>query len=54
MTGGMARDTPILVGVNGLNRPAFEAFACDLAKPLPADPAAIVAWVKSCLQAVAA
>ncbi len=38
------RGLPVLVGVNGLNLPAFEAFAGGLARALPADPDAIFAW----------
>lgn len=40
----VGRGLPVLVGVNGLNLPAFLAFAEGLAEPLPADPAAIAAW----------
>lgn len=35
---------PVLVGVNGLNRDAFLAFAEDMAVALPADPQAIADW----------
>ena len=38
------RGLPVLLGVNGLNLPAFEEFAGGMAQPLPADPAAIAAW----------
>lgn len=41
----VGRGLPVLVGVNGLNLPAFLEFAAGLAEPLPADPAAIAAWV---------
>lgn len=39
-----SRGLPLLVGVNGLNLPAFLDFADGLAQPLPADPAAIADW----------
>lgn len=35
---------PVLVGVNGLNLPAFLGFADGMAEPLPADPETIAAW----------
>ncbi|MBW7057610.1 DUF2478 domain-containing protein [Paracoccus bogoriensis] len=38
------RGLPVLVGVNGLNLPAFLAFAEGAAQALPADPAAVAAW----------
>lgn len=41
----VARDIPVLVGLNALNRPAFECFAEGLAIRLPSDPAALMAWV---------
>lgn len=44
----MGRGLPVLVGVNGLNLPHFEAFAEGLARPLPADTAVVVEW---CLRA---
>ena len=39
---------PVLVGVNALNLPAFDAFVEGLAEALPAEPRAVVAW---CLNA---
>lgn len=42
----VATDVPVLVGLNALNRPAFEAFAEGLAIQLPSDPAVLMAWVK--------
>lgn len=39
---------PVLVGVNGLNLPVFEAFADGLAQALPYDVAQVAQW---CLQA---
>jgi hypothetical protein len=41
----IAMDIPVLVGLNGLNRPAFETFADGMAIQLPAKPAALMAWV---------
>lgn len=35
---------PVLLGVNGLNRSAFEEFASGLATPLPADEAMVLDW----------
>ena len=40
----MARDVPVLVGLNGLNRAAFEDFAAGLATHLPPEPAALARW----------
>jgi hypothetical protein len=40
----VGRGLPVLVGVNGLNLPAFLDFAAGLAEALPADPAAIADW----------
>ncbi len=42
----LALDIPVLVGLNAINRPAFENFAEGLAIPLPPDPAALMAWVE--------
>lgn len=42
----VATDVPVLVGLNALNRLAFEAFAEGLAIQLPSDPAVLMAWVK--------
>jgi nucleoside-triphosphatase THEP1 len=42
----VAMDIPVLVGLNALNRPAFESFADGLAIQLPPDPAALMAWVE--------
>ena len=42
----VAMEIPVLVGLNALNRPAFESFAEGLAVQLPSDPAALMAWVK--------
>lgn len=40
----LARGVPVLLGVNALNRAAFDSFAEGLAEPLEATPEAIVAW----------
>lgn len=42
----VAMDVPVIVGLNALNQPAFEAFAEGLAIPLPPEPAALMAWVE--------
>ncbi|WP_425101392.1 DUF2478 domain-containing protein [Tropicibacter sp. S64] len=42
----VAMDIPVLVGLNTLNRTAFENFAEGLALQLPSDPAALMAWVE--------
>ena len=41
----VAMDIPVLVGLNALNRPAFETFAEGLAIQLPPEPEALMAWV---------
>jgi hypothetical protein len=41
----MAMNLPVLVGLNALNRDAFESFAEGLAVQLPPEPAALMAWV---------
>jgi len=41
----VAMDLPALVGLNALNRPAFETFAEGMAIELPPEPAALMAWV---------
>jgi len=51
----LERGLPVLVGVNRLNLPAFEAFAGGLAEGLPADPALIASWAQArVLEAAAA
>lgn len=42
----VAMDIPVLVGLNALNRPAFESFAEGLAIQLPSDSAALMSWVE--------
>lgn len=41
----VAMEIPVLVGLNALNRPAFENFAERLAIQLQPEPAALMAWV---------
>ncbi|MDP2120645.1 MAG: DUF2478 domain-containing protein [Hoeflea sp.] len=40
----LARDIPVLLGVNALNQAGFEAFAGDYAEELAADSAGLAAW----------
>lgn len=40
----LAMDLPVLVGLNALNRQAFEGFAGGLAIEVPPDPKALMAW----------
>lgn len=42
----MLKGIPVLVGTNGLNKDAFLEFCDGLAEPLPADPAALLAWAR--------
>lgn len=41
----MEADIPVLVGVNDLNRSAFDAFAADFAQELPDEAAALLTWL---------
>jgi hypothetical protein len=50
----MARDLPVLVGVNPLNQGAFHAFAGGLAQDLDPMPEAIATWATVLLRARAA
>lgn len=43
----VAMDVPVLVGLNTLNRTAFETFAEGMAAPLPPETASLTAWVDS-------
>ena len=45
---------PVLVGVNGLNLPAFLDFAGGLATELPADPVRLAAWLAEAIAAAPA
>lgn len=40
----LARDIPVLLGVNGFNQVAFEAFSGDYAEEIAADSAGLDAW----------
>ncbi|WP_371054619.1 DUF2478 domain-containing protein [Rhodosalinus sp. K401] len=42
----IALDVPVLVGLNGLNREAFEAFAGGLATHLPPESDALARWAE--------
>lgn len=50
----LQRGIPVLVGVNDLNRPAFEVFAEGLAAELPDQSSAIQTWFLQVLRKVAA
>lgn len=39
-------EVPVLVGINGLNKTAFEAFADGFAVALPPEPVALASWVQ--------
>lgn len=43
----IAMEVPVLVGLNALNRRAFDIFAEGMAIELPPEPAALRAWVES-------
>lgn len=43
----VAMDIPVLVGLNALNRPAFESFAEGLAIELSPDPKVVMTWVNT-------
>ncbi|MCP3056296.1 DUF2478 domain-containing protein [Aurantimonas marianensis] len=43
----LAAGVPVLIGINGLNRAAFETFTDGMAEGLPADPSALLAWVRA-------
>ncbi len=45
----LEQDIPVLVGVNKLNRAAFDAFCGDAAEELAADPAVLSAWIDAAL-----
>lgn len=42
----LAQDIPVLVGLNGLNKSAFESFAGDLAVQVPSERQALTEWVE--------
>ncbi|WP_206456027.1 DUF2478 domain-containing protein [Aurantimonas marina] len=43
----VAAGIPVLTGINGLNRPALEAFTDGMAEVLPTDLSVLLAWVRS-------
>ncbi|WP_028714709.1 DUF2478 domain-containing protein [Paracoccus sp. J55] len=43
----LSRGIPVLAGVNGLNLPAFRAYADGLATQLPADEAMVLDWCRA-------
>lgn len=45
----LERDIPVIVGLNALNEPAFNAFAEGFARRLPADLEALKSWAQSAL-----
>lgn len=45
----LEKGIPVLVGLNSLNKPAFEEFAGGIAVELPPDRSALAAWVMSAL-----
>lgn len=49
----VARDVPVLVGLNGLNRDAFVAFVEGLGTHLPPDRAALCAWAEDVVKRAA-
>jgi hypothetical protein len=42
----LSMDLPVIVGLNAMNRPAFESFASGLAVELPAELEALLKWVE--------
>ncbi len=47
-------EIPVLVGINDLNRPAFDAFASGIALELPDRPSAVLKWAAPLFQEFAA
>jgi len=47
----LAAGVPVIVGLNALNRAAFDAFTGGMAEGLEADPAALEDWVQKALEA---
>ncbi|MCX8508490.1 MAG: DUF2478 domain-containing protein [Rhodobacteraceae bacterium] len=47
MAEALAAGLPVVVGTNGLNHAAFQAYAEGLAWPLPADVGRILAWLST-------
>ena len=50
----LSRDIPVLLGVNGLNLPAFRDFAGGLETALPAGEAQVLDWCRTVLNRVEA
>ncbi|RFU12870.1 DUF2478 domain-containing protein [Rhodobacteraceae bacterium W635] len=48
----LALDVPVLVGLNRLNRDAFDTFAEGLSVPLPPDRQAIIGWTQAAVGAL--
>lgn len=46
----LALEIPVIVGLNGLNKPAFEEFSGGLAVMLPPDERILVDWVSNAVQ----
>jgi hypothetical protein len=46
----LAMEVPVLVGLNGLNRAAFEDFAGGLATPLPPERDALARWAEGAIR----
>lgn len=46
----LALDVPVLVGLNALNSPAFQAFTGGEGVALSSDAGAVEAWLSACLQ----
>ncbi|OCW57936.1 DUF2478 domain-containing protein [Hoeflea olei] len=49
----LARDIPVLLGVNALNQEAFDAFAGDYAEELAAEAGSLEAWFEQLRQVAA-
>ena len=47
----MAQEKPVIVGLNALNRAAFEEFTGGVAEPVGPDPDEVFAWVQDALSA---
>lgn len=50
----LERDVPVIVGVNDMNRPAFESFSAGLAAELADSSVAVLDWLGSSPRPVAA
>lgn len=54
IAGALERGLPVLLGVNGLNLPAFRAFAGGFGTALPAENATVLDWCWNALHRAAA